>query len=339
MANSSDKDKEGVEGEQGTSVAAEGTEPVAANPRQAHLAYARVRSQLQELPDHELIVINFDVAAVINSMLTIAPALQRNRALLDPVRPFDRRLVDQFEDFGLALAHTHSMVRIAEDTISAEDVPYLTERRTQLLSDARSLAGRGLLDPAKLDNLSHTNNHSELAYDALGLAELFLQAEDRLRGKSPVPHEELIEVRDRANRVILALSAKGEKQTSLAEALFERRRAATKVVLTHRAVRVALLHVLGKQALVDEIVPPLQLRKRSKKNKGESSPENQEPAQDPLADTLEDLDAELADDTDDVEAPVQPPRNSEVTAKSNAKRVKSAVGDGLPGASPTDDEE
>lgn len=342
MANSSDKDKEeGVEGEQGSSVDAEPAEPVAANPRQAHLAYGRVYSQLKELPDHELIVINFDIVAVINGMLKVAPSVQRNRALLEQVRPFDMRLVDHFEDFALALAHTHSLVRIAEDTISAEDVPYLTERRTQLLNDARSLAGRGLIDSAKLDKLSHTNNHSELAYDALGLAELFLQAEERLRGKSPVPHEELIEVRDRANRVILALGAKGEKQTSLAEALFERRRAATKVIKTHRTVRIALLLVLLKQALVDEIIPPLKVRKSSKKGKGETSPENQDPAQDPLVDQLdEEFDAELADDdTDDVEPPAQPPRNSEVTAKSGAKRVKSAVGDGLPGASPTDDEE
>lgn len=346
MANEDDDKKSGV-GEQPADMIDLPAAGSSENRRQAHLAYGRVYSQLQEQPEDELIVINFDVSAVVNSVLAVAPAVKRKRHLLEEVRPFDMRLADDLEDFALALAYTHSLVRIAEDTIETEDIPYLMAKRTQLLNDGKSLAGRGLLDAAKLAKLSHTNNHSELAYDALGLAELFLQAEDRLRGKSPVPREELEEVRDRANRVILALSIKGEKQTSLADALLERRRAATKLVKAHRKVRVALQLVLGKIELVNEIIPELQVRKRTKKRKGESA-EVEASEQDPLDDGFDDDtdvdvdEAEAADaDTEVVKAPAAPPRNSVVTTKATAtsKSLKTAVGDGLPGASPVEDEE
>jgi hypothetical protein len=233
------------------------------------------------------------------------------------------------------------LVRIAEGTIASEDIPYLTARRAQLLRDAQSAAGWGLIDSAKLTNLTHTNNHSDLAIDSLALAELFLQNEERLRGKCPVPHEVLIEVRDRANRVMLALSAKGEKQVSVTEATLERRRAATLAVLAYRAIRAALLMVLKKQELVNEIVPPLQVRKRTKK-KGDSGPSNDIPAGDTLQDELGD-DVGNSPDTTDAEeetvpAAAEAPRQSVITSKVG-RPLKAAVGDGLPGASPVDDEE
>jgi hypothetical protein len=64
------------------------------NQRQAHLAYQRIVEMLHELPDSELILLNFDVQALISRILAAAPAVMRRRSLLEPVRPFDMRYVD-----------------------------------------------------------------------------------------------------------------------------------------------------------------------------------------------------------------------------------------------------
>ena len=305
----------------------------AINQRRADLAHARVSPSYREYSDDELMNINFDVPSVVPQLLTTATRVKANRHLLEPVRPFDMKIVDEFEDYVLSLAHTHALVRIAEDTIESVDVPFLFERRRHLLGVGAIAADAGLLDRAKLKKFDRSSDRSELAYDAMGLAELFLQNWSKLQGNVPLTREALESLRDRANNVLLMLSTKNEKQTSVQEATLERRRAATKVFRSLRKIQIALALVLDTDEQVNEIAPPVQVRKRKKGAKGDTTPEVTEAAEQDEFDDGEDEDTTDVDDG----AAINPPRTSVLNLKGNAP-LKAAVGDGLPGASPIDDE-
>lgn len=309
------------------------------NQRRADLAYVRVSPSYSEYSDDELMNINFDVPSVVPQLLTTAGRVKSNRHLLEPVQPFDIRMVDEFEDYVLAFAHTHALVRIAEDTIESEDIPFLFDRRRYLLDVGAIAATAGLLDRAKLSKFDRSSDRAELAYDAMGLAQLFLQYWPKLKGNVPLTREALEALRDRANNVLLMLSTKNDKQTSVQEATLERRRAATKVFRSLRKIRIALALVLDTQEQVDEFAPRVQIRKRRKGAKGASTVvEAEGTEQDEFSDEAEDEeDTSDAAEGDDAET-VNPPRTSVLNLKAKAP-MKAAVGDGLPGASPIDDDE
>lgn len=194
-----------------------------------------------------------------------------------------------------------------------------------------------LLNPAKLKKFDNSADQEELAYDALSLAELYLRTWDKLAGKVPVSKEQLEAVRDRANNVMLMQSTKGEKQTSVVEATLDRRRAATKAFGDLYKLRMALGLVLDTPEEVDAIAPPIQARKRRKGAKSDAPPAGNETGTEGSADDVEDADADEPSDTHTTAPGVQPPRTSVLQFKGE-KPLKAAVGDGLPGSSPVDDE-
>jgi hypothetical protein len=318
--------------EQGSSTSVVG---IPLNQRRADLSYARLVSRLRAQDETKLVVINFDVPSVVAQLLATASRVKANRHLFESVRPFDMRMVDDFEDTTLSLAYAHALVRIAEDTIESEDVPYLFEQRSFLIHVGNIAVRAKLLDPAKLKKFDNSADQEELAYDSLSLAELYLRTWDKLAGKVPVTKEQLEAVRDRANSVMLMQSSKGEKQTSVVEAGLDRRRAATKVFHDLRKIQFALGLVLDTQEQMDAIAPPVQARKRRKGAKA-GAPSNAEETV--PEDASEETDVDEVDGGSDVVNPTPAPRTSVLNFKGETP-LKAAVGDGLPGSSPIDDED
>jgi hypothetical protein len=305
------------------------------NRRRADLAYARLLTQLRGQDETKLVFINFDVPSVVAQLLATAGRVKANRDLFEPVRPFDMRIVDDLEDTTLSLAYTHALVRIAEDTIESEDIPYLFEQRSFLVHVGAMAVRAKLLDPAKLKKINNSADQEELAYDSLSLSELYLRTWGKLAGKVPISKEQLEAIRDRANNVMLMQSTKGEKQTSVIEASLDRRRAATKAFSDLSKIRFALGLVLDTPEQVDAIAPPVQARKRRKGAKSDAPPaNNEEEGLDSATDEGEDADT---DEPSDTHTTVPAQRNSVLNFKGE-KPLKAAVGDGLPGASPIDDE-
>lgn len=305
------------------------------NARRADLAYQRLLAQLRAQDDTKLVLINFDVPSVVGQLLATAARVKANRHLFESVRPFDARIVDDLEDTALSLAYTHALARIAEDTIASEDIPYLFEQRSFLVHVGNVAVRAKLLDSAKLKKIDNSADQEELAYDALSLAELYLRSWGKLAGNVPVSKEQLEAIRDRANNVMLMQSTKGQKQTSVVEAGLDRRRAATKAFNDLAKIRFALGLVLGSREEVDEIAPPVQARKRRKGAKSDvpSSSENTIP--DASADAV---DLDEAEEISETVNPTPAPRTSVLNFKGETP-LKAAVGDGLPGSSPIDDED
>jgi hypothetical protein len=300
------------------------TNTVASNPRQAHLAFERKLPEMLAIPDDLLPPINFDAIVVANSILTAAPRIKAKRHLLEKVQPFDIRWVDDIEDCGLTLVHSQAIVRFAEESLSGADLEFLMEQHAGLIRDAVSLEGRKLLDPVKVDKLPRSTTQDQVGHDVLGIVNVFLSAWPQIEGRCPSTKAELEHVRERANLYVLATTTKGEQQTSLSEALLNRKRAAYLGLRAYRKIRYGLLLVLDDQEKVDEIAPPLGRSKR-KARKGATTEGQTQPSQN-AADDEDDLDDDLVDD---------PASAAPVAAAPAARAAASAVRVGMPGSPPT----
>jgi hypothetical protein len=318
-----------------------GEPAVPSKPRRADLAFLRVLAQLRAQPEATLVLINFDIPSLVPTLLEAAQKIENLRPLFLQVHPLDMRLVDEFEDLVLALAHTHSVVRVSEETFDGEDVPFLIDRRAHLYRTAEYAVDSGLLDAAKLQKIKLTGAHDEVAYDVMALSHLFLQSWDNLEGRIALRREELETLRDKANNLLLTSVAKDDKPVSLVEATLDRRRAATKVLGAHRKLRIALALLLETQKEVDALLPELKMRTRSKPTTSSPAVENNgvsldEFKGDPNGD---DHDNGLEEAGANAEAQQEPaPRNSMFTTKTDSP-TKAAVGIGLPGSSPVDEED
>lgn len=280
-----------------------------------------------ESPEDVLPVINFDAIVLTNSVLTAAPRIKGKRHLLEKVQPFDMRWVDDLEDYGLTLGHAQAVVRFAEESLSGADLAYLLEQHANLIRDAVSLEGRKLLDPVKVSKLPRSTTQAQVGHDVLAITNFFLSSWAQLEGRCPATKPELEELRERANLYILATTTRGDQQTSLAEAVLNRRRAAYLVLRAYRKVRVGLMLVLDDQEKVDEIAPPLGRAKRKARRSApppQPSADNEQSASDDEALDEDELDA--ADD----ETPMG------AAALSNGSSP--AVRVGMPGSPPTQDD-
>lgn len=297
------------------------------NPRQAHLAFERQYPEMILVPDDLLPLINFDAIVLTDSVLAAAPRIKAKRYLFEKVQPFDMRWVDDLEDYGLALGHAQAVVRFAEESLSGADLGYLMEEHESLVSDVDALLRRKLLDPVQVSKLPRNTTHAQVGHDVLAISNFLLSRWPQLEGRCPSTKEELEHARERSNLYILATTAKGDRQTSLTEAVLNRRRAAYLVLSAYRHIRSALMLVLDSQEKVDEIAPPLGRRKKSRRNAASSEA--------PISGNGDDASSEAeASDDDELEAAEE---ETPIAVVAAPQSTAAAVRIGMPGSSPTQD--
>jgi hypothetical protein len=303
----------------------------AANTRQAHLAFERILPEMLEVPEDDLPVINFDTIVLTNSILKAVPTILAKRHLFEQVRPFLMRWVDHLEDYGLTLGHTQAVVRFAEVALSGIDLAFLLDQHESLIRDAISLEGRKLLDPVGVSKLPRSTTQSQVGHDVLAITNFFLSSWSRLEGRCPVTKEELEEVRERANMYILATTLRGDQQTSLVEALLNRRRAAYLALRAYRHIRAALMLLLDDREKVDAIAPPLGRTKRK-------AHRNTSPSEPAAFGVNNDVDGE---DEEPEQVDFGAPANAAAPrAAAEPEAPAAPVRPGMPGSSPTlEDEE
>lgn len=193
--------------------------------------------------------------------------------------------------------------------------------------EAAAAAGRGDLDAAKLRELSHGNDHTELVYDCIGLVQLFLSAWPVLENNTGIKMPKLLEIRERANRLMMSKNNDEDRDTSLAAAMLDRRRSATGLVTVFRRIRGALALVVDDFALIEELTPPLAPRKRKKSTQAPVNPEEEDDdGFEVEANETSDV-SEADDDNDAFDA-------APVAAATAAKTNGAAVRPGMPGSSP-----
>ena len=124
---------------------------------------------------------------------------------------------ETLQDAALALGHAHARYRIeveSKDNVS-ELVSEAVQLRDTLHADAAALIKRGVIDARATVKLRGGNAYKNIAFDVLGLVEVFLDYLPRLVGKTAVTLSELEHARFVANRIV-ALAGQREQAFEVA---------------------------------------------------------------------------------------------------------------------------
>jgi hypothetical protein len=270
-------------------------------------AYERLLGEILAVPDTDLLPINIEVATMVTTVLGAWPQIRALRGAVALLPGFDLARFDQIEDYALALGHAQSRHNIAGTP--AESLPDLsaagTALRQLLVTDAASLAQRGLVDGERLDELKGPNGYRNLAFDLDSLATLLREAWDEIAGKTPITLSELDQAEALADRMLTAVGIRDQAPVTAAETADIRQRAYTLCLSAYDQARRAISYLRWKQNDVEQIAPSLFTARAAGRRKHASPSETPDPTE-----------------------PPPPP------AEQSAEPARPPVPQGLPGANP-----
>jgi hypothetical protein len=129
--------------------------------------------------------------------------------------------------------------------------------RDRFHSDASALVRRGLLDGERVDKLRGGNGHRMLAFDVIGLVDLFLESWERIQGKAALEVKELEEARAKGNRLIAAVGLRDQAPAVRHATALTRQKAYTLLVRAYDETRHGIAFVRRREGDVDTITPSL----------------------------------------------------------------------------------
>lgn len=243
-----------------TVAGATGNAESAANKALFHLAFKRVEAEIYAVPHERLTAMNFDARGVVTTIVGVYPAIFSLRAeIVAQLNGFDIGVLDKLKDFALAFAHAHA--RFSMGTEASNELVKLAERgvviRDQLQSDAIALSKRGLIK-AELEAKFHNGNgYKNIAFDTVGLVEVFMDAWPNLQGKVPFTLEDLEEARVVANGIIELLGQREQGPVERSKAGIVRQQAYVLLADAYEEVRHAVAFVRRHEGDAALIAPPL----------------------------------------------------------------------------------
>lgn len=138
-------------------------------------AFKKVRPLLDAMPNSALSHLNLDPLAAVAKVRGVLPAILLMRDSIEgQLKFFDLKPLDELETYALALIQAHAIYRGI--TARSQVLPKLSREacalRGQLLHDANTLVGHGLIQRARLSRLQGPNGYRNLASDLLTIGEL-----------------------------------------------------------------------------------------------------------------------------------------------------------------------
>jgi hypothetical protein len=246
-------------------------------------AYERLLPEALAVPDTDLLPINLEVATAVTTVLGAWPQIRTFRGSVALLPGFDLARFDKIEDYALALGHAQSRHNVAGT--SAESLPDLsaagTALRQLLLTDAASLAQRGLVDADRLDELKGPNGYRNLAFDLDSLATLLRESWEKIAGKTPIVLSELDEAETLADRLLTAVGIRDQAPPSVAETAAIRQRAYTLCLKAYDQARRAIGYLRWQENDLEQIAPSLFTARAAGRRKNATQSETAEPAEPP----------------------------------------------------------
>jgi len=223
-------------------------------------AYARVKPELTKLVPDELVRVNLDVSAALQTILAALPKLRALRGQIVKELPsFDIASFDRLEDYALALSVTQTALLLA--TKPPSELPALAEDALQLretlLRDAQALARRNLIDGGQLAGLKGVNGYKNIAQDLQILSKILQDAWPQIQGKTATTTDELKTASQMATRLSRLVGLREQGPARVAVATDDRRRAFTLVLRTYEDARRAIANLRAPQRDVNTVVPSL----------------------------------------------------------------------------------
>jgi hypothetical protein len=224
-------------------------------------AYQRVLDDIRAMPANKLVPINIDIPTTVTTALGAWPQIRVLRPRVAELPHFDLAAFDKIEDYALALALGYAHARHNIATTPAESLPELsvaaTSLRQWLLTDATSLAQRGLIDGERLKDLKGPNGYRNLSFDLERLAALLRDNWEQIGDKTPTTPPELDEAETLADRLLTAVGIRNQAPATAAETADIRQRAFSLLVNAYGQARRAIGYLRWQEDDLEQIAPSL----------------------------------------------------------------------------------
>jgi hypothetical protein len=306
-----------------------------------HGAFERTKPLAERLTPEGTRDIQLAVGDMIETMLVTEPQMRAYRGDLLKLGDFDISNLDNLPDRTYALGHMYTRFRTASGKASPASVARLIAARQLLHRHGSALALSGFFDEDHVNGLIKGKSHQDLAYDVIGLTNLFLDAAAALEGQTPIKRPQLMEIHADATAMLSIIGERDHRKTERTQLSPLYRQLYTLAYDSYNEVREALTYVLRNHpdaaTLLKTIAPSLH-EDRGRRAK------TAKPAANPTPAEVED------DDDDDVPAVVLAPTPATITdSPTDATATRGATSRdvatretraGFPGSSPTvpDDE-
>jgi hypothetical protein len=239
-------------------------------------AFARLQGIIEAVSDEQLVAINVDIPTVVSMVRARVPRLQTLAAGIDPGGPrFDLSCFARLPTIAQALIHAHADFMTAAAPVS-DDLGALQEiglaLRTRLLDDASYLVKKGLLEAGRLEQIKGLAGFRNLAFDLLGLVQLFEDAWAVAAQKSAVDKEDLGKASLVANRILDALAAREQSAAASAKAAVVRQKAYSLFFHDYDAVQRIVHFVRWAEDDADDVAPSLFTGRRTSRRGSKTTP-------------------------------------------------------------------
>jgi len=274
-------------------------------------AYLRLKDEISQVREADLITINVDVQGIITSMRGRMGQIMAFRDRLATDLPtIDPASFDKLEDYTLATAYTHGQYRATSMPSESFQAVLLEaiEYRGILLADASALHQRGIIDGSKLGDLKGANGYKSTAFDLLTLYTLLRESWDRITGRTALTLDELERAGIVADELMLAAGIRESGPQMMTTVILNRQRAFTLFAQSYDQVRRCIQFMRWNEGDADDIAPSLYAGRR-RKSGSELNPEEPAPAE-------------------------ATPAPAVVPTAKVADKVENHVAPGLPGANP-----
>ncbi|MBN1607666.1 MAG: hypothetical protein JW940_13600, partial [Polyangiaceae bacterium] len=235
-------------------------------------AYESALSEIQSVPDSELVHISIDLTSAAVTALGALPEIRALREeIAENLPKFDRVRFDQLETYTRALIHAQALYRSATTPSEslADLAAELTSTRDVFFSDASALARRGLISPERLKEFKASNGYREIAIDVLGLAALLREHWSCINGKTAATLADLDEAASSVEHMLVALGLREQAPSAIADVVKNRQRAFTLFVRTYDDARRAVAYLRPEE--VDDIAPSLYAGRAARRKSSEDA--------------------------------------------------------------------
>ena len=235
------------------------TSPAVEAMSRSEAAYERLRAEIAALSQEQVVVINLDVPAIVQTGLGVLPEVRAFEAEVKQLPSFDVSAFEKLEDYAYALLHLHTLYMAASAPPEAlgDLVARAIAARELLLADIPGFVAHGHLSLRGPNELDKSLGHRGIAMDVGRLARVVIDAWPKLQGKTSLTFEKLVEFEALRDQIIAALGLKEQGEALEAEVTEQRERAYTLFVRAYDEVRRAISFLRWKQGDVDEITPSL----------------------------------------------------------------------------------
>jgi hypothetical protein len=237
------------------------------------LGFQRVEEEVRGVTDKDLQPLNLDAASVVTTVLGNLPEIRALRAEMEALPGVDVALVDKLSDYAHALGHAHGAYRAASERADGvvELAEAVTSLRDLLHSDAKALAKRELLAAARVAKLRTGPGYKNVAFDTVGLVQLFRERWAEIDNRTAVEKSELDHAQNLAARLLIAVGLRDEAPALVSAAAKLRQQAFTLLNGAYDEARRAVLFLRWHHGDADQIAPSLWAR-RSRRRSGSRRP-------------------------------------------------------------------